>query len=161
MLPFPLSKIPLNIFRAGTVSCNDSVLWIAQGEQCCSWDLWMPPQTLIISSSDNKWKEFGIQGRPKKRQGTSCIINMDGSHLPTKLTGKIKEAAELVNREDSLPRHSISSKTLPDLLLLFCTLTAYPFHCLPKLSLNVIFNSRGMRSPQSPRKGCSGSWKAI
>lgn len=90
----------------------------------------MPPQTLIISSSDNKWKEFGIQGRPKKRQGTmwnlSCIINMDGSHLQTKVTGKIKEAAELDNREDSLPSYSILSKTLPDLLLLFCTLTASP-----------------------------------
>lgn len=165
MLPFPLSKIPLNIFGAGTVSCYDSVLWIVQGEQCCSWDLWMPPQTPIISSSDNKWKKFGIQGRPKKRQGTmwnsSCIINMDGSHLYTKATGEIKEAAELDNIEDSLPRHSSLSKTPLDLLLPFCTLTASSFHHLPKLFLNITFNSRGVQSPRSPRRGCSGSWKAI
>lgn len=141
MLPFPLSKIPLNLFGAGTVSCYDSVLRIAQGEQCCSQDLWMPPQMPILSSSDNKQKEFEIQGRPEKRQGTmwdsSCIISMDGSHLHTKVTGKSKEVVELDRKEDdSLPRDYSLSKIPPELLLHFCTLTAPPLHHLSKPSLN-------------------------
>lgn len=59
----------------------------------------MPPQMPILSSSDNKRKEFGIQGRPGKRQGTmqvsSCVVSVDGAHLQAGVTRKSKETVEL------------------------------------------------------------------
>lgn len=115
----------------------------------------MPPQMPILSSSDNK-QEFGVHGRPEKRQGTmwdsSCIINMNGSHLHTGVTGKSKEAVELDKKEGgSLPRHSSLSKILPELLLHFCTLTALPLHHLPKPSLNSSLQKNA--TTQKPKKG--------
>lgn len=59
----------------------------------------MPPQMPILSSSDNKRKEFGIQGRPGKRQGamqvSSCVVSVDGAHLQAGVTKKNKETVEL------------------------------------------------------------------
>lgn len=78
----------------------------------------MPPQMPILSCSDNKRKEFGIQGRPEKRQGTMwdsySIISMDGSHLYARVTGKSKKAVELDKKEGaSLSRHSSLRKIPP------------------------------------------------